>query len=800
MIEDAVSVQIIRGEINAFLQGQDHILAPPPPFRNFVAQARLGISQEEHELYFRKMLGDITEPTLPFGLGDVQQDGGDIIQSRRMLPQALNDRLRVQARRLGVSVASLCHLACGQVLACSSGQERVVFGTVLFGRMQAGDGADQAVGLFINTLPLRLDLGDIDAESAVRQVHTRLAELLKHEHASLSLAQRCSEVVAPAPLFSAMLNYRNYFNSSSEADVAKTGKSHPLAEVEWVKGERYNNYPLTLSFDDFSHAMELTAQVVQPLSSERVCGYMQQALESLVQALETAPQTPVRQLEILPSEERTLLLESWNRTETAYPEQMCIHQLFEGQVSRTPQVTAVEYEEHSLSYEELNQHANRLAHYLIGLGVKPDEPVAICVERSLGMVIGLLGILKAGGAYVPLDPAYPSERLGQIVSDAAPRVVLSDAAGREALGADALKEVTIVELDQLGKKDGPRPVWAGERCSDPDAQALGLSSRHLAYVIYTSGSTGTPKGVMNEHRGLINRLQWMQQAYGLNSSDAVLQKTSFSFDVSVWEFFWTLQTGARLVVAPPEAHKDAQQLIGLIRRSGVTTLHFVPSMLGAFLNSAGVEGCVTLRRMICSGEALGAGQVKEWQEKLGWAQLYNLYGPTEAAIDVTAWRCPERYTGTVVPIGRPIANTRIYLLDEKREPVPLGAVGEIYIGGAGVARGYLKRPELTAERFVKDPFAVAGDARMYKTGDLGRYLPDGNIEFLGRNDHQVKIRGFRIELGEIEARLMEHEGVGEAVVMAREDAPGEKRLVAYVVPRIKTEEGSPNGSEIGTEM
>ncbi|MBN3775130.1 non-ribosomal peptide synthetase, partial [Burkholderia sp. Se-20378] len=342
------------------------------------------------------------------------------------------------------------------------------------------------------------------------------------------------------------------------------------------------------------------------------------------------------------------------------------------------------------------------------------------------------------------------------------------------------------------------PHWTHHSDTDPDPQALGLTSHHLAYVIYTSGSTGTPKGVQNEHDALINRLTWMQSAYRLDTRDVVLQKTPFSFDVSVWEFFWPLANGATLVMAAPGAHRDADYLTEAIAQYAVTTLHFVPSMLGGFLEAPDLARCTTLSRIICSGEALPVATAQLCLERLPHAQLHNLYGPTEAAIDVTAFTCPADFDAQSVPIGKPIANTRIYLLDSYGQPVPLGAVGEIYIGGAGVARGYLNRPELTAERFLADPFVADPLARMYKTGDLARYLPDGNLVFLGRNDHQVKLRGFRIELGEIEARLAEHPAVREAVVLAREDVPGDKRLVAYVLRA--HDENVPDTEDLATAL
>ncbi|TIX52347.1 MAG: amino acid adenylation domain-containing protein, partial [Mesorhizobium sp.] len=769
LIGDHTTLEVMHAEVRAVLEGRGHELPAPQPFRNLVAQARLDVDAKAHEQFFRTMLADIDEPTTPFGLSEVYGDGGGVGEAHRMLPQALNDRLREQARRLGVSLASLCHLAWGQVVARSSGREQVVFGTVLFGRMQAGAGADRTMGLFINTLPVRLDLDGTGVAASVRTTHARLSELLAHEHASLALAQRCSGVAAPAPLFGALLNYRH----NTPAAMAGSGTADGLSGMEWLGDEERTNYPLTLSVEDYGEALGLTAQVAEPVSADRVCGYMQHALEQLTEALEHAPNTPVRELAILPAAERAYLLEELNRTAAAYPSERCIHELFEQQVQKAPEAVALVFEDERLSYGELNARANRLAHHLIGLGVRPDQPVAICLERSPAMVVGLLAILKAGGAYLPLDPAYPCARLRQVVDDAAPRLLLCDAAGRAALGAEALADVSVVDLETV------TPAWAELPACDPDPRALGLTARHLAYVIYTSGSTGTPKGAQNEHRAIINRLIWMQKAYALNATDVVLQKTPFGFDVSAWEFFWTLLEGATLVLAPPAAHKDPDALVNLIISRRITTAHFVPSMLVSFMDTNGVDRCTSLKRLVCSGEALPASLAQKVQRVLPWTGLHNLYGPTEAAIDVTAWTCPADFDGSVVPIGRPIANTRVYLLDGHGGPVPFGAVGELCIGGAGVARGYLNRPDLTAERFIASPF-VDGD-RLYRTGDLARYLPDGNLEFLGRNDEQVKIRGFRIEPGEIAARLCEHAWLREAVVVARQDRAGDKHLVAYVV-------------------
>ncbi|TAX02976.1 non-ribosomal peptide synthetase, partial [Rhizobium ruizarguesonis] len=778
LIGDHTTAEVMHAEVRAVLQGRAHELAAPQPFRNLVAQARLGMDAKAHEAFFREMLADIDEPTLPFGLSEVYGDGRGSREARRMLPQALNDRLRHQARRLGVSLASLCHLAWAQVLALSSGREQVVFGTVLFGRMHAGAGADRAMGLFMNTLPLRLDLDETGVEESVRIAHARVAELLSHEHASLALAQRCSDIAAPAPLFSALLNYRH--NTPAMAGVGTS----ELSGMEWLGDEERTNYPLTLSVDDFGQELGLTADAVEPISADRICGYMQRALEQLVDALEQAPDRPVRELDILPAEERSYLLEELNRTEADYPSDLCVHELFEAQVRRAPDAVALVFEEQSISYGALNADANRLAHHLIELGVRPDQPVAICVERSPAMVVGLLAILKAGGAYVPLDPAYPSERLRQLLDDAGPRRLLCDATGRAALGAEAIADLSVVDLNAA------TPAWADQSADDPDPHALGLTARHLAYVIYTSGSTGTPKGVMVEHASVLNVLRALLDVSGLTERDSLLAITTISFDIAGLELCLPLAVGAKVVVAHGTSAIGLQRYLS---HQKITVMQATPAAW-RMLFDAGWEGAPDLSAL-CGGEALPSELASNLGRRV--KSLRNLYGPTETTIWATTFptdtriEAPHRY----VPIGRPIANTRIYLLDGHGQCIPFGAVGELYIGGAGVARGYLNRPDLTAERFLADPFSGKAGARMYRSGDLARYLPDGNLEFLGRNDDQVKIRGFRIEPGEIAARLLEHELVGDAAVVAHADAAGDKRLVAYVV--VKMTDGSAEADGAG---
>ncbi|MBX9403189.1 amino acid adenylation domain-containing protein [Lysobacter sp. BMK333-48F3] len=766
LILDHTASELLVQEVMTILQGQRERLPVPVPFRRFVAQARRGMGQPEHEAYFRRELGEVDETTAPFGLSDVQGDGSGVVRAGIELEPGLARRLREQARARGVGAASLFHLAWAQVLGLCSGRDEVVFGTVLFGRLQAGADAARAMGMFLNTLPLRVKIDGRPVEAALRGVHASLAELLGHEHASLSLAQRCSALPANAPLFASLLNYR--YSQRGDAAPALDG-------IEALGGHDRTNYPFVLHVDDYGDGFGLTAEVERSVDAQRVCGFAEQALRALADALEREPQRPLDSIERLPASERAQVLHGFNATDTEYPRGLLLHQLFERQAAQRPDATAVVFEGRRLSYAELNARANRLARRLRLLGVGPDARVGICLQRSEHLVIALLATLKAGGAYLPLDPAQPAERLQQLLDEAAPVAVLTEAALEAHLPASSLR---CLVLD----RDATASVLAD---TDLDPADTGLGERHLAYVIYTSGSTGRPKGVMNEHRGIVNRLHWMQQAYALTPQDVVLQKTPFGFDVSVWEFFWPLMIGAQLVLAKPEGHKDPAYLGELIRAAGVTTLHFVPSMLQVFLARLdAVAGCASLRRVVCSGEALPAALARQCRERLPQVRLYNLYGPTEAAVDVTAWDCSEADVDTV-PIGRPIANTRIYLLDASLRPVPVGVVGELYIGGVQVARGYLDRPELTAERFVADPFEAGG--RLYRSGDLARWREDGAIEYLGRNDFQVKLRGQRIELGEIEAQLRALDGIADAVVVAREDRHGALALVAYVVPEAGAE-------------
>ena len=462
----------------------------------------------------------------------------------------------------------------------------------------------------------------------------------------------------------------------------------------------------------------------------------------------------------------------WNDTAHPGPEST-LPELFEAQVTRSPEATALLFEDRALIYAALNARANQLAHHLIARGIGPESLVAVALPRSLEMVPALLGILKAGAAYLPLDLDYPAERLAFMLADARPACLLTT---RES--APKLSDgVPVLCLDEPAMQE----MLATSAHNDPtDHERIApLFPYHPAYVIYTSGSTGKPKGVVVNHAAIVNRLQWMQSAYNLTGRDCVLQKTPASFDVSVWEFFWPLLQGAKLLMAAPQGHKDPSYLAALIAARQVTTIHFVPSMLWSFLQEPRTRACRSLERVICSGEALPAQLSVRFREILE-ASLHNLYGPTEAAVDVTFWECGREEGATSVPIGRPIWNTQLHVLDDLLQQVPVGSEGELYIAGVALARGYLRRPRLTAERFIANPRGPPG-SRMYRTGDRARWRCDGVLDFLGRTDEQVKIRGVRIEPGEIEAVLATHPAVSRATVIARESG-GDRRLVAYVSP------------------
>ena len=648
------------------------------------------------------------------------------------------------------------------LLARYSGQQDICIGTPVAGRQRPE--LEPLIGCFVNTLVLRSSVDPAQSfEAFLQQVKATALEAYAHQ--DLPFEQLVDELklerhTSHTPLFQAMLVLQNMPLGSMELPGLT------LQALPTDSGSA--KFDLTLTFVEEGGRLHGELEYDTDLFDAGTVERMAAHFKCLVDGVLADPGAALGALPLLGQAERQQLLHGWNATAADYPRHETLQGLFEAQAARTPRQPALVYEGRTLDYGELNARANRLARHLRTLGVGPDVLVGVCAERSLEMVVGLLAVLKAGGAYVPLDPAYPRERLAYMLADARPAVLLTQShllsllpeAGCETLCLDTQQSL----LQQQAADDLPCRTLP----------------QHLAYVIYTSGSTGRPKGVGIDHAGIVNRLHWMQQEYRLSEADRVLQKTPFSFDVSVWEFFWPLLTGATLVVARPGGHQDVQYLARLMADERVTTLHFVPPMLEVFLNAADVSGLQALRQVMCSGQALPLALQQRFFERLPQVQLHNLYGPTEASVDVTAWQCRPQPGQWCVPIGRPIANIQIHVLDGQQQPVPVGVAGELHIAGVGLARGYVNRPALTAEKFVPNPFGAPG-SRMYRSGDLVRYLPGGEIEYLGRLDDQVKIRGLRIELGEIEAALKAQPGVRDALVMAREDVAGDQRLVAYVL-------------------
>ncbi|HEX2189470.1 MAG TPA: amino acid adenylation domain-containing protein, partial [Longimicrobiaceae bacterium] len=687
------------------------------------------------------------------------------------LPPQLLERLQALGRSEGATLYMVLLGAFQVLLSKHGGGEDVVVGSPIAGRTRRE--VEELIGFFVNTLVLRTDLsGDPSFREVLGRV--REATLGAYEHQEVPFEKLVAELqpersLTHSPLFQVMFTLQN----AEDQGAALPGLSVSGVAAGLASAKFDLSLGLVVTSRGLRGGLNYSTDLFERATVERMLGHLERVLEQV------AADADVRlsRLELLGQAERALVLEEWNRTAAGYPADRCIHELFEVQAARTPGAVAVRFEEESLTYRALNERANRLAHYLRRHGVGPEVRVGICLERSLEMVVGILAVLKAGGAYVPLDPGYPAERLAYVLDDSAVPLVLVQAALRGAV--PAREGVEVLAVDALTERLAAEPAENPAGGAGPDS---------LAYVIYTSGSTGRPKGVMNQHGGVVNRLWWMQAEYGIGAADVVLQKTPFSFDVSVWELFWPLQQGACLVMARPDGHRDPLYLQEVIERRGVTTLHFVPSMLQQFVETADPARCGSLLRVVCSGEALPPALVERFHERFpAPIELHNLYGPTEAAVDVSYWPCARDGAAGVVPIGRPVWNTALYVLDAALRPVPVGTPGELYIGGVQVARGYLNRPELSAERFVPDPFSAQGGARLYRTGDRARWRVDGAIEYLGRLDFQVKVRGFRIELGEIEAALRPAPGVTDCAVVAREDETGDRRLVAYIVGEAEAE-------------
>jgi amino acid adenylation domain-containing protein len=626
------------------------------------------------------------------------------------------------------------------------------------------------LGTFVNTLVFRTDLsGNPRFRELLGRVREAALDIFAHQDFPF---EKLVEELQPerdmshGPLVQVLFNVQN---------VPFTLPEHDDLTLSPVRiGRIPAQFDLTLSVNtelDPHMLLRYNPDLFDGATIRRMSSHLQTLLEAII----ADPNQRLLDLPLLTQEERQQLLIEWNDTELGYAHATCLHQLFEAQVERSPEAIAVVFEEVRLTYRELNERANQLAHYLQNLGVGPEVRVGICLQRSLDMVIGLLGILKAGGAYLPLDPAFPLDRLSYMMADAQAPVLLTQI---ELVLAQPLVEDLPAPLPHIVSLDKD---WATIEITAGPGGKSNLSSHvtpdNLAYVIYTSGSTGKPKGVQLSHRSVVNFLTAMSQQPGLTRQDILLSVTTLSFDISVLEFFLPLIVGAQVIVVADETAYDGFRLAAELADSGATVMQATPATW-RMLKESGWQGDSNLK-VLCGGEALPRDLADWLVEHVG--SLWNMYGPTETTVWSTMTHIEP--TTSLITVGRPIANTQTYILDEQFQPTPVGIVGELYIGGDGVARGYLNRPRLTAEKFIPDPFSSQSGARLYRTGDRARYLPGGDIEFLGRKDHQVKLRGFRIELGEIEAVLNQHPAAQAVVVIVREDFPGDKRLVAYIVPQ-----------------
>jgi amino acid adenylation domain-containing protein len=754
----------------AFVDGHPSPLPPLPiQYADFAVWQRDWLQGEvlSNQLgYWRRQLADLTPLQLPTDRPHPPLPSFRGASHYFTLPEQLSAALRQLSRREGVTLFMTLLTAFQLLLHRYSGQDDIVVGAPIANRNRAE--IEALIGFFVNTLVLRTNLA---GNPTFRELLARVREvaLEAYAHQDLPFEMLVEELqperdLSRNPLFQVtfqLLNAPRGELNMQNLQVTSLGLAARTAKFDIALGLWEDEQIL-------AGRLEYSTDLFEAATIARLVGHFSRLLEGIV----AAPDARLADLPLLSTAERQQLLLDWNATSAPYPHETPLHQLIEAQVARTPDALAVAAEQGQLSYAELNRRANGLAHHLQQLGVRPDTLVGLYMERSLAMVVALLAILKAGGAYVPLDPTSPAERLHYMLADAGLSLVISQPELAERLPASGLQVLYL------------RPDGRGAGAEREENPVSAVRARHLAYVIYTSGSTGRPKGVMIEHDGLINLLDWHQFNYHVTNADRATQLASPAFDASAWEIWPYLVAGASIHIPDDQTRVSPLELLDWLANKKIT-IAFLPTPLAAAILDLVWPPAMALRVLLTGGEKLLQGPKKKLS-----AHLFNHYGPTESTV-VATWAPVALQTkpGPPPPIGRPIANTEVYVLDRYMQPVPIGVPGELHIGGVGLARGYLNRPQLTAEKFIPNPFSTSPDARLYKTGDLVRYLPDGDLEFLGRLDQQVKIRGLRVELGEIEAVLAEHPAVREAAVVARENPPSNIQLCAYVVPDPEYKDG-----------
>jgi len=783
IISDAWSIQLMEDELMtlyaAYSRGEESPLEELPiQYADFAIWQREWLQGDELEQqlkYWREQLAGVPEvldlptdkprPVVLSPAGANQSLG---------FSKQLTEGLKLLSQREGVTLFMTLLAAFKTLLYRYAGQEDIVVGTPVTNR--ARQELEPVIGFFTNTLVLRTDMS---GNPSFLELLGRVKEVClgAYAHQDLPFEKLVEELRPERSLSHAALVQVMFQLLSNPAAAGE--EEQELEEEETVAADEQDELsvvPATViseigidlfesNGDGLVGRIEYSTDLFEHTTIRRMIRHFEMLLEAIV----ADPAQRLSELQLMTEAERRRLLFEWNSTARDFPAHQCLHQLFEAEAERVPEAAAIIYEQERLSYRELNVRANRVAHYLRRLGVGPEVSVAVCLERSVEAIVAVLGILKAGGVCVALDPDYPEQRLSFMLKDSSATVLLTR---KDLLPELSEQTVRVVCLESEWE------TISGESGENPQSEVM---AENLSFVIYTSGSTGQSKGVTLNHRGLVNRILWGQENYRLTTDDRVLQYFSYCFDFATWELFTALAAGAGLVLARPGGQQDASYLVRLMADEKVTTLGCVPSMLDLLLDEPLIKQCGSLRKVLCGGEALPVELQERFLERLPHAELQNTYGPTEASIDVTSWVCRSEAEQQLVPLGHPVANTELYVLDPYLQPVPVGVPGELYIGGAGLARGYLNRPQLTAEKFIPNPFSQLPGTRLYRTGDLTRYRTDGAIEFLGRLDQQVKIRGFRVEPGEIESALGHHPSVREAVVVARGGVADAKRLVAYFV-------------------
>ncbi|HEV7905207.1 MAG TPA: amino acid adenylation domain-containing protein, partial [Pyrinomonadaceae bacterium] len=783
---DGWSIALLLKEVFAYYEAfrarRDVRIETPRPYQDYLNWLKRQ-SLEEAETYWRHALKGFSAPTT---LNPQRERSSkpatqesEYGESQIHVAAETTANLQAAARRHGLTMNTLVQGMWGLLLSRYSESPDVVFGTVVSGRPESLNGIESMIGLFVNTLPVRVQSRDDEPLLRwLQRLQRQQAESSQYAYSPLVDVQGWSDVPRGQPLFEYIYGFENY---PIEKVAGEQGVSIRVGNVRFVEQTNYHLNLMVWESDELLLKLTHARDHFDEATADRMLGNLRTLLEGIVAHLEQ----PLSALPWLTTGERRQLLSEWNETARAYENDACIHELFEAQARRTPEAVAVVCGAEQLTYNELNRRANRLAHYLRQLGVAPESLVGLCVERSLEMLVGLLGILKAGGAYVPLDPAYPPARLAQMLEDAEVKVLVTQQRLVEQLPAHDARVICL---------DGEREEL--ERQSDENCRS-GATADNLAYVIYTSGSTGRPKGVLSVHRAALNRFNWMWDAFPFGADEVCCQKTSLSFVDSVWEIFGPLLRGIKNVIITDEHVRDPHRLIEQLAANRVSRIVVVPSLLRAVLeNSQDLQSKLgRLRYWVSSGEALPSELCARFKERLPECRLINLYGSSEVSADVSCYETSLHETDQPVPIGKPISNMRLYVLDSRLQPVPAGVAGQLYAGGVGLARGYQRRADQTAERFIPDPFAADAGARLYRTGDIARYTATGELEYVGRADYQVKLRGYRIELGEIEAQLRGYQSVKECVVVVRGEAggsggAGDKRLVAYVVAETARGEGA----------